>query len=40
MGFNFANLQRLNLILTEIVVENKMDQQQIIEEYFDQYSQP
>ena len=35
MGFNYANLKKLKLRLTEIAVENKMNQQEIIEEYFD-----
>ena len=38
MGFNFANLKKLKLRLTEIAVENKMDPQQIIEEFFDNIS--
>ena len=38
MGFNFANIKKLKLRLTEIAVENKMDPQQILEEFFDNIS--
>ena len=39
MGFNFADLRKLNLRLTEIAVENNMNPQEIKEQFFDSLSQ-
>ena len=39
MGFNFADLKKFKMCLIEIAVENKMNQQEIKEEFFDRLSQ-